>query len=192
MLRDSTRWVITPWSLQMFLRLGCLRSQSRRLSQGPTQDRHKCLHKEVCRHLSSRPHLARQSGPKQVTRNEGKLFLLPPPGLAGSTSVLTSRYSSVSESTTIEILASRQEAMQTELEGMKRKLDNMTSEVQGAVGKLNRIVPAMISVIGRPDGGAAGKTRSRRGLVTSRSPEKATPKGKERARSDGEGCVDDH
>ena len=99
----------------------------------------------------------------------------------------------------MEILASRQEAMQTELEGMKRELEGMkrelegmTSEVQGAVGKLNRIVPAMISVIGRPDGGAAGKTRSRRGLVTSRSPEKATPKGKERARSDGERCVDDH
>ena len=64
-----------------------------------------------------------------MTRNEGKLFLLPPLGLAGSMSILTSRYSSVSELTTMEILASRQEAMQTKLEGMKRKLDNMTSKV---------------------------------------------------------------
>ena len=60
------------------------------------------------------------------------------------------------------------------------------------VGKLNRIVPAIISVIDRLDGGAVGKTRSRYGLVTSRSPEKATSKGKERARSDEEGCVNDY
>ena len=87
---------------------------------------------------------------------------------------------SVGESAKIEALASRQKVMQSELEGMKRQLDNVASEVRGAVGKL-------ISVIGTPDCGAAGKKRSGRRLVIPRSPEKVTPQSNETARSDGEG-----